>query len=110
MPVELKEGSRAADLGRMGTRQSAGVLHSQPNEIAVSAAASRTCGRLLAAAGGRIRTYAYRDGGLICEDRASRARPRMWRIAADGRLLPDSSYSFARRAFVSAPVPGEPVG
>jgi hypothetical protein len=30
----------------------------------------------------------------------------MWRIAADGALLPDSSYDFARCAFVSVPVPG----
>lgn len=70
-------------------------------------AASRTCGRLLAGSSRRIRTYAYRDGGLICEDRASRARPRIWRIGPDGQLLPDSTYSFARREFVSLPVPEE---
>jgi hypothetical protein len=105
--LELKETGRAADLIAMGTRQGASLLHPQTPEIAVSEAASRTCGRLLARAGNRIRTHAYPDGGLICEDRVSRARPRMWRITADGELLPDTTYSFARQAFVRVPVPGE---
>ena len=91
----------------MGTCQSAGLLET---EIAVSRAALRTYGRLRAAMAGRVRTYAYRDGGLICEDRTRPARPRMWRIAADGALLPDSTYSFARRAFVSTPGPLETLG
>jgi hypothetical protein len=91
----------------MGTRQNGSILPSQPAEIALSRAARRTYRRLLAHASGRIRTHAYRDGGLICEDRSSRARPRMWRITADGRLLPDSTYSFARRTFVSLPAPGQ---
>jgi hypothetical protein len=85
---------------RMGTRQSPGLLET---EIAVSRAALRTYGRLQAAMAGRIRAHAYRDGGLVCEDRTRPARPRMWRIGADGALLADSTYSFTRRAFVSTP-------
>ena len=91
----------------MGTGQTGALLNVQLDEVTISEAAIRTCGALLAATTGRIRTHAYRDGGLICEDRSSRARPRLWRIAADGRLVPDSSYSFARGAFISAPVPQE---
>jgi hypothetical protein len=89
----------------MGTRQSGSLLGRHHDDITVTEAAIRTCGRLLAAMTCRIKTYAYHDGGLICEDRSSPARPRMWRVAADGALLPDSSYSFARREFVSVPAP-----
>jgi len=76
-------------------------------ELTISEAAIATCGRLVAAMAGRIATHASRDGGLICEDRTSRARPRMWRIAPDGGLLPDSSYSYVRHSFTRAPLPQE---
>lgn len=91
----------------MGTRQSGSLTIFRPAEITVSEAAISASGQLLAAVRGRIKTHPYRDGGLICEDRSSRARPRMWRISPDGALLPDSSYSFARGTFVSRPAPGE---
>ncbi len=52
-------------------------------------------------------TYAEADGGLICEKRAGRARSTLWRITADGRVLPDTPYSYEQRAFVAgAPVLG----
>jgi hypothetical protein len=89
----------------MGTCHSGGVEVLVGDKVVVSEAAISTCVRLLAAMRGRIRTHPYRDGGLICEDRTSRARPRMWRIAPDGALLADSSYNFARRAFVSSQLP-----
>ena len=76
-------------------------------EVTITEAAVRTCGRLLAGMADRIATYAYRDGGLICEDRTSRARPRMWRITPDGDLLSDWSYNFTRGAFVPVPLPRE---
>lgn len=93
----------------MGTCQSGSILSTRPDGIAISEAAIRTCGPLVVAAAGRIRTHAYRDGGLICEDRTSPARPRLWRITPDGRILPDSSYSFARGRFMAAPAPGQAV-
>lgn len=76
-------------------------------EVTITEAAIRTCGRLVAVMAGRIATHAYRDGGLICEDRTSRARPKMWRITPDGTLLPDCSYSFTRRGFARVPLPRE---
>jgi hypothetical protein len=92
----------------MGTCQS-GNLTSSADEVPTSEAAMTTFRQLLGALTGRVSTYASRDGGLICEDRSSPGRPWMWRIAADGALLPDSSYDFALRAFVSVPVPGRAV-
>jgi hypothetical protein len=89
----------------MGTCQQGRIHGSAHHEPAVSEAALRTCDRLLANMTGMVKTHAYRDGGLICEDRTSPARPRVWRIAADGALLPDSSYSFRHQAFVLAPLP-----
>lgn len=77
------------------------------DEVAITEAATRTCGRLVALMAGRLATHAYRDGGLICEDRTSRARPKMWRITPDGTLLPDCSYSFTRGTFGRAPLPRE---
>jgi hypothetical protein len=62
--------------------------------------------RLLRAVGGRVQLHVSRDGGLICEDRSSRARPRIWRISPDGVVEPDRPYSFGRRAFVAAELPG----
>jgi hypothetical protein len=93
----------------MGTRQSGRFLVTSAEEIAITEAAITTFWQLLGAARDRVTTHAYRDGGLICEDRTSRARPRMFRIAADGALLPDNSYNFARGAFVRAPAPGQAV-
>ncbi|MFL5824486.1 MAG: hypothetical protein ACJ764_13715 [Solirubrobacteraceae bacterium] len=60
---------------------------------------------MLAAMAGRVKTHGYRDGGLICEDRTSRARPSAWRISPDGSVVPARVYSFARRAFISGPLP-----
>jgi hypothetical protein len=76
-------------------------------EVTITEAAIRTCGRLVALMAGRITTHAYRDGGLICEDRTSRARPRMWRITPDGAVLSDCSYNFTRQAFMRVPLPQE---
>ena len=79
------------------------------DEVTITDAAIRTCGQLVALMAGRIATHAYRYGGLICEDRTSRARPRMWRIGPDGTLLSDHSYSFSRGAFARVPVPQEAI-
>jgi hypothetical protein len=93
----------------MGTCQRGSVEELVADEVTVTEAAIRTCGRLVALMTSRITTHAYRDGGLICEDRSSRARPRMWRITPDGALLSDSSYNFMRQAFVRVPVPQEAI-
>jgi hypothetical protein len=91
----------------MGTCRTGSVSPLTLAEVSVSEAAIRTWRRLFGLNAGRIRAHAYRDGGLICEDRMSPARPRLWRIAADGALLADSSYNFTQRAFIRVPVPGE---
>jgi hypothetical protein len=91
----------------MGTCHTGTLERLASDGVRVSDAAITTWRRFFAVTAGRIRTHAYRDGGLICEDRNSPARPRLWRIAADGALLPDSSYNFTRRAFIRVPVPGE---
>lgn len=84
-------------------------LHSgsDDDELEISQAAVRGYGRLLRAAGGGIKTHPAGDGGLICEDRAIRARPIMWRVLPDGAVLPDSPYNFIARAFTTAKLPGE---
>jgi hypothetical protein len=92
----------------MGTCQS-GNLAAPSHEVAITDAAIAALRQLVGALTGRVATHGYRDGGLICEDRTSRGRPRMWRIGADGGLLPDSSYNYADGAFVSTPVPGQAV-
>ena len=91
----------------MGTCPGGSVETLLAEEVTITEAAIRTCGRLVATMAGRIATHAYRDGGLICEDRTSRARPRMWRITPEGTLLCDSSYSFARGAFATVALPQE---
>jgi hypothetical protein len=91
----------------MGTCPEGSVEGRLTGEVTVTEAAIRTCGRLVALMAGRIATHASRDGGLICEDRASRARPRLWRITPEGALLSDSSYNFTRQAFTAVPVPQE---
>lgn len=82
------------------------LLHDSA-ETEISDAAISGYGRLLRAIGRRITTYATNDGGLICEDRATQARPTMWRISRDGAIVPDSPYSFSLRTFVSAAVPAD---
>jgi hypothetical protein len=74
-------------------------------EVKITRAAIRGYGRLLRAVGGRIQLHASSDGGLICEDRTSRARPRIWRISPDGVVEPDRPYSFVGRSFVAAELP-----
>ncbi len=93
----------------MGTCPTGGVEELVADEVTVTEAAIRTCGRLAALMARRIAIHAYRDGGLICEDRTSRARPRVWRISPDGALLSDSSYNFTRQAFIRVPLPQEAI-
>lgn len=59
--------------------------------------------RLRRTVGGRFATHPFHDGGLICEQRRGRARSVLWRVAADGTVIPDTPYSYAQRAFVAAP-------
>ena len=80
---------------------------SSSEEIEISPAAIGAYGRLLGAVGRRIYTYATPDGGLICEDRTSRARPTMWRILRDGEILPDRPYDYLRAGFVAGELPTE---
>lgn len=75
------------------------------DEIEISAGAICGYGRLLGLLGATLITHATKDGGLICEHRTPRARPTLWRISADGEVLPDSPYSFVSRAFVTANLP-----
>jgi hypothetical protein len=70
-------------------------------EIEISQAAIGAYGRLMRVVGRRLFTHAAKDGGLICESRASRTRPTMWRILPDGEILPDTPYSYARGEFVA---------
>jgi hypothetical protein len=81
---------------------------SSSEEIEISPAAIGAYGRLLGAVGRRIYTYATQDGGLICEDRTSRARPTMWRILCDGEILPDRPYDYLLAGFVAGELPTEP--
>jgi hypothetical protein len=74
-------------------------------DVEITEAAIGSYRRLLRAVGGMIQLHASRDGGLLCEDRRSRARPRIWRIAPDGAVEADRPYSFTRRAFVAAQLP-----
>jgi hypothetical protein len=79
---------------------------SDHEEVEISAAAIGTYGQLLRAMARTITTHADGAGGLICEDRSVRARPILWRISADGSLLPDRRYSFRSRAFTPTLLPG----
>ena len=74
-------------------------------ELEITGAAVNAFARLLIAVGGPLRTHGCADGGLICEDRTSRARPNIWRISRDGEVLADRPYSFKLRAFVAAALP-----
>lgn len=91
----------------MGTCPGGIVEDVVAEEVTITEAAIRTCGRLVTAMAGRITTHAYRDGGLICEERTSRARPWMWRITPEGTLLSDSGYSFTQGSFARVPLPQE---
>jgi hypothetical protein len=62
-------------------------------------------GRLLRSIGGTLFTHAAKDGGLICESRASRSRPSLWRVLPDGEILADAPYCFALGEFVAARLP-----
>lgn len=75
------------------------------HELEITDAAVNAFARLLVLTGGPLRTHGCPDGGMICEDRANRARPKLWRISPDGEVLPDRPYSFKLRSFVSAALP-----
>ena len=74
-------------------------------EPEISRAAVRSYVRLLRAVGGKLQLHVTRDGGLLCEDRRSPARPTVWRISADGNVEPDRPYNFLLGAFVPARLP-----
>ena len=78
---------------------------SHSEQIEISPAAISAYGRLLGAVGRRLYTHAAPDGGLICEDRTSKARPTMWRILPDGEIHPDRPYSYRRSGFVAVELP-----
>lgn len=83
-----------------------GVVREQcGDECEISEAAICGYGRLLRSLSGTVVTHATKDGGLICEHRASTPRPTLWRISPDGMVLPDSPYSFLRGAFLPASPP-----
>jgi hypothetical protein len=74
-------------------------------DVEITAAAIRSYARLLRAVGGKILLHAGKDGGAICEDRRSPARPTVWRISPDGVVEPDHPYNFMLQAFISARLP-----
>jgi len=78
---------------------------SSRDETEISLAAIDGYGRLLRSIGGTIFTHAAKDGGLICEDRASRSRPSLWRVLPDGEILADAPYNFALGEFVAVKLP-----
>jgi hypothetical protein len=75
------------------------------DELEITAAAIGAFARLLTTTGRRFKTQGTTDGGLICEDRTSPARPAVWKISPDGGLVADSCYSYPLRAFTSVPLP-----
>jgi hypothetical protein len=78
---------------------------SSNDEIEISLAAIAGYGRLMRAFGRTIYIHPTHDGGLICEYRASRARPTMWRVLPDGEILPDTPYSYLLGEFVTGKLP-----
>ena len=90
--------------GSMRLLRGASRKAKRSGEAEISEAAIRTFGRVLATMADRITTRPYGDGGLICEERTSRARPSVWRISADGAVVP---ASVLRRSagHVSGPLP-----
>jgi hypothetical protein len=89
----------------MSPVQAPEVASTTNHEVEITVAAVGSYARLLRLVGHRIHTYGTRDGGLICEDRRSWARPTIWRILGDGTIIADTPYSFVRRAFVAAEPP-----
>ncbi|HEX4009057.1 MAG TPA: hypothetical protein VHX62_03580 [Solirubrobacteraceae bacterium] len=82
------------------------VETASPAEIEISLAAVHGYGRLLRAVGHQLQTHPTADGGLICEDRiACWARPTMWRILSDGKVLADNPYSYALGDFAPGTLP-----
>ena len=78
---------------------------SSADETEISLAAIDGYRRLLRTVGPTLQTHAAKDGGLICEDRASRSRPTLWRVLPDGEILADAPYNFARGEFVAVKLP-----
>jgi hypothetical protein len=76
-----------------------------PDETEISLAAIDGYRRLLRAVGRTLLTHAANDGGMICESRASRSRPSLWRVRPDGEILADAPYSFAVGEFVAVKLP-----
>jgi hypothetical protein len=95
----------AADLPCMLRRRARRASNSRTPEIEITAAAISGVSRLRRALEANLRTYPCGDGGLICEDGRSRARPKLWRVSPDGSIQPDAPYNFRLREFVTAPVP-----
>ena len=85
----------------MRLRRARAIVESDDREYEITRAAIAGYARLSRAVGGRIVTHPERSGGLICEKRAGRAHPTLWRITADGTVRPDSPYSYEQRAFVA---------
>lgn len=80
-------------------------MRERTQQAQITDAAIGTCGRLQAAMRSRLATYPSGDGGLICEDRALRARPTIWRILPSGEVQPDRRYSFSQHAFTTGALP-----
>jgi hypothetical protein len=80
-------------------------MRSCHHELEITDAAIGTFARLLVVTGRRLKTHGSGDGGMICEDRTSPARPTLWKISPDGGLVPDSRYNYARRAFAPVALP-----
>jgi hypothetical protein len=78
---------------------------SSADETEISLAAIDGYRRLLRTVGATLQTHAAKDGGLICEDHASRSRPTLWRVLPDGEILADTPYSFALGKFVAVTSP-----
>ena len=76
----------------------------------ITPAAIRAFGRLWHAVAADLRTHPTGDGGLICEERGSRTRSRLWRVAPDGVIEPDRPYDFRLGQFVSVALPGSVSG
>jgi hypothetical protein len=75
------------------------------DETEISLAAIDGYRHLLRTVGPTLQTHAAKDGGLICEDRASHSRPTLWRVLPNGEILDDTPYSFTRGEFVAVTSP-----
>jgi hypothetical protein len=103
--TDYRTSGRVPIYDHMGASEGQARRASCRGEIEITEAAISGFSRLLSAVRGRIETHAFGDGGLICEDRTVRARPRIWRVTPDGAVLPDTPYNFRLRAFISAGLP-----